>query len=156
MQTKDFPCVIAVKKSTQPLIEQYKNMMDTEQKTNMPQMPKQILKEVIATLDVYGCGAHHPDLLPLLDQPKDEPVAIYQYQMANGSWIDQDKQSYDYNVRHGEANVRIVYKHSAPFTPITADMVTDEVVTEYFAKTKATDYPKHFIAAAVNAWGAKK
>jgi hypothetical protein len=33
MQTKDFPSVIAVKKSTQPLIEQYKNMMGTEQAT---------------------------------------------------------------------------------------------------------------------------
>jgi hypothetical protein len=33
MQTKDFPSVIAVKKSTEPLVEHYKNMMDTEQAT---------------------------------------------------------------------------------------------------------------------------
>jgi hypothetical protein len=38
-----------------------------------------------------------------------EPVAIYQYQLANGSWIDQDKFSYDYNVRLDQATVRIVY-----------------------------------------------
>lgn len=34
---------------------------------------------------------------------------IYQYQMADGSWIDQAKSSYDYNVKHGAATVRIVY-----------------------------------------------
>ena len=38
-----------------------------------------------------------------------EPVAIYQYQTASGAWIDQEKHSYDYNVRHGQATVRIVY-----------------------------------------------
>jgi NUMOD4 motif len=41
----------------------------------MPQISKQIIKDVIQTLDSYGCGAHHPDLLPLLDQPEQEPVA---------------------------------------------------------------------------------
>jgi hypothetical protein len=43
-------------------------------------------------------------------QPEQEP--IYQYQMANGSWIDQTKESHDYNVRHGQATVRVV--HTAP------------------------------------------
>jgi len=43
----------------------------------------------------------------LLAQPEQEP--IYQYQMANGSWIDQTKESHDYNVRHGQATVRVVY-----------------------------------------------
>jgi hypothetical protein len=33
----------------------------------MPQVSKQIIKDVIQTLDAYGCGAHHPDLLPLLE-----------------------------------------------------------------------------------------
>jgi hypothetical protein len=74
MQTKDFPAVIAVKKSTQPLIEQYKNMMDTEQAT--------------------------------------------------------------------------------PFTPITAEDVTDEMVKQV-QTMRLHDY-KDIIAAAVNAWGAKK
>jgi hypothetical protein len=41
--------------------------------------------------------------------PVQEPVAIYQYQLANGSWIDQDKFSYEYNVRLSQATVRIVY-----------------------------------------------
>ena len=45
---------------------------------------------------------------------KQEPVAIYQYQLANGSWIDQDKFSYDYNVRLNQATVRIVYTTPQP------------------------------------------
>lgn len=39
--------------------------------------------------------------------PKPEPV--YQYQMANGQWIDQVKESYDYNVKLGTAVVRVLY-----------------------------------------------
>lgn len=34
---------------------------------------------------------------------------IYQLQSADGRWIDQEKHSYDYNVKHGHAVVRIVY-----------------------------------------------
>ena len=34
---------------------------------------------------------------------------IYQYQNADGRWIDQNKTSYEYNVRYGEAIARIVY-----------------------------------------------
>jgi hypothetical protein len=45
---------------------------------------------------------------------KQEPVAIYQYQLASGSWIDQTKNSYDYNVRHGQATVRVVYTTPQP------------------------------------------
>ena len=44
----------------------------------------------------------------------DEPVAIYQYQLANGAWIDQEKDSYDYNVKHGQATVRVVYLRPQP------------------------------------------
>jgi hypothetical protein len=42
-------------------------------------------------------------------QPAQEPVEIYQYQLASGAWIDQEKTSHDYNVRLGQATVRIVY-----------------------------------------------
>lgn len=34
---------------------------------------------------------------------------IYQFQRADGSWIDQRKSSYDYNVKYGAATVRILY-----------------------------------------------
>jgi hypothetical protein len=50
-----------------------------------------------------------PPAQPAPVQPVQEPVAIYQYQPSNGSWIDQDKFSYDYNVRLNQATVRIVY-----------------------------------------------
>ena len=33
---------------------------------------------------------------------------VYQYQLANGSWIDQAKESYDYNIKMGQANVRVL------------------------------------------------
>ena len=36
---------------------------------------------------------------------------IYQYQLASGAWIDQTKESHDYNVRHGQATVRVLYTH---------------------------------------------
>jgi hypothetical protein len=52
--------------------------------------------------------------------PVQEPVAIYQYQLASGSWIDQTKDSYDYNVRHGQATVRIVYT-TPPAQPAVPD-----------------------------------
>ena len=53
-------------------------------------------------------GKRIVDLLKeALAQPEQEP--IYQYQLANGSWIDQTKESHDYNVRHGQATVRVVY-----------------------------------------------
>ena len=37
-----------------------------------------------------------------------KPVAIYQLQKSDGSWIDQDQGSYRYNSQHGHT-VRIVY-----------------------------------------------
>jgi hypothetical protein len=36
---------------------------------------------------------------------------IYQYQLASGAWIDQTKESHDYNVRHGQATVRVLNTH---------------------------------------------
>ena len=46
----------------------------------------------------------------LAKQEQGEPVAIYQYQMGDGSWIDQEKHNYDYNKLHApNATVRVVY-----------------------------------------------
>jgi hypothetical protein len=45
-------------------------------------------------------------------QPVGEPVAnpIHQLRKADGSWVDQDKHSYDYNVAQGHrADLRVVY-----------------------------------------------
>ena len=40
-------------------------------------------------------------------QPAQE--LVYQYQMANGQWIDQTEESYHYNVKHRPAVVRVLY-----------------------------------------------
>jgi hypothetical protein len=81
MQTKDFPSVIAVKKYTQPLIEQYKNMMDAEQKTNMhytiSKEKIEQLKKVVANAFKSHFKSDLPDIIAadkllqgLLDQPE--------------------------------------------------------------------------------------
>jgi hypothetical protein len=44
----------------------------------------------------------------LLEQPEPVQEPIYQMQMMDGKWIDQAKQSYEYNKAHGNT-VRIVY-----------------------------------------------
>jgi hypothetical protein len=47
-------------------------------------------------------------LRQLLEQPAPVQEPIYQMQMMDGKWIDQAKQSYEYNKAHGNT-VRIVY-----------------------------------------------
>ena len=55
-------------------------------------------------------------------QPVQEP--IYQYQMGDGSWVDQTQASYEYNKRHApNATVRIVY--AAPVQPAQPAPLTD-------------------------------
>jgi hypothetical protein len=53
---------------------------------------------------------------------------IYQYQLASGAWIDQTKESHDYNVRHGQATVRVLNTH--PPQRIWVGL-TDEEENEY-------------------------
>ena len=60
-----------------------------------------------------------------------EPV--YQYQLANGNWIDQTKESYDYNVKHGQATVRMLYataQAAAQFKGAEMKQLTDEQIEE--------------------------
>jgi hypothetical protein len=45
----------------------------------------------------------------IAEAEKTERAPIYQCQFGSGAWIDQDKDSYDYNVRYGQATARIVY-----------------------------------------------
>jgi len=72
---------------------------------------------------------------------------IYQYQMANGSWIDQTKESHDYNVRHGQATVRVVYTSPpAQRKPLTDWVNVDERLPEkggYYLVTVDTDDGPH-------------
>ena len=64
-----------------------------------------------------------------------EPVAIYQYQTASGAWVDQEKHSYDYNVRHGQATVRVVYT-TPPAQPAP---VQEPVADVYMAGSMKTN-----------------
>ncbi len=60
---------------------------------------------------------------------------IYQYQMANGSWIDQTKESHDYNVRHGQATVRVVYTSPPQRKPLTRDQVKKLITATVYDTT---------------------
>jgi hypothetical protein len=107
----------------------------------MPQISKQIVKEVIETLDAYGCGAHHLDLLPLLDQPEREPVA---WECDAG--IGLIRYVTDEKYKKFTPTIQKHYKpftHPASFTPISADMVTDEMINEYLTFMGKASYLSH-------------
>ena len=59
--------------------------------------------------DVYEAITAIKQALAAQPAPVQEP--IYQMQMMDGKWIDQAKQSYEYNKAHGHT-VRIVYTTS--------------------------------------------
>lgn len=53
-----------------------------------------------------------PYCKPAKEVTQSEP--IYQLQRGDGSWIDQDKASYDYNAQYGINTIRIVYTAPEP------------------------------------------
>ena len=61
------------------------------------------------------------ELKATIAQPAPEHELVYQYQMANGAWFDQNRESYDYNVKMGRAVVRVLYKSIAQPVPPTID-----------------------------------
>ena len=107
------------------------------------------LKLALEALEYANTGNRRPEIIgpaitaikEALAQPEQEPVAIYQFQKSDGSWIDQDKGSYRYNSQHGHA-VRIVYT-----TPPKAQPLTDEQIDKAMAENKQT-----LIDAADNYW----
>jgi len=82
-------------------------------------------------LDSLGEWVKYADVATLISIPpsqqeQGEPVAIYQYRIYDGSWIDQEKHSYDYNKLHApNATVRVVYT-----TPQQRKPLTDEERSE--------------------------
>jgi hypothetical protein len=92
--------------------------------------------------DIHTCGAgvqpafdHNQSLESKLAAPVQEP--IYQMQMMDGKWIDQAKQSYEYNKAHGHT-VRIVYT-----TPPAAQPAPVQPVACFIgAKGSAFDAPE--------------
>ena len=55
------------------------------------------------------------ELAALRAAPSTSAERIYQYQLANGNWIDQTKEMYDHLIKRGGSTVRAVYL-SAPST----------------------------------------
>lgn len=56
---------------------------------------------------------------PAAPQPAQQDAKpIYQYQLATGGWIDQTRDSYEYNKANGVKGLRIVYE-VAPQQPLT-------------------------------------
>lgn len=64
-----------------------------------------------------------------------EPV--YQYQKSDGSWVDQSKLSYDYNIKYGASTVRILYTRAA--TAEVREPMTDEAKAVIDAARTAMD-----------------
>lgn len=62
--------------------------------------------------DKINGGSPYDAPTPAQEVTQSEP--IYQLQRGDGSWIDQDKASYDYNAQYGINTIRIVYTAPAP------------------------------------------
>ena len=71
--------------------------------------------DMLRTVEPMTAAGVDAALARLAEIEKQEP--IYQYQRADGGWIDQTKNGYDYNVRYGAATVRILYA-SAGASPV--------------------------------------
>lgn len=96
--------------------------------TTTPPLPK-----LLADFNRYFTSSNGVDVPARVSVPRDEWRAlfaalseqgdvVYQYQKSDGSWIDQYKSSYDYNVRHGAANVRVLYARPQAAQPsLSAD-----------------------------------
>jgi hypothetical protein len=90
---------------------------------------------------------HNESLESKLAAPVQEP--IYQMQMMDGKWIDQAKQSYEYNKAHGHT-VRIVY--TTPPTQPAPEVTNLATAIEYAdARWSGVDVPiewaRHFADA---------
>ena len=73
---------------------------------------------------LWGAAMGEPESIPAhvkacaaQQSAQPEQESVYQYQLANGSWIDQAKDSHDYNVKMGQAVVRVLYTAAQPVQP---------------------------------------
>lgn len=106
----------------------------------MPNITKQIIRELIETLDV--CGAHHPDLLALLDQQECEPVAI----------VERFRLEPTNNIISVELPVSTkLYTHPPAPRKVTAEDVTDEMLAS-IEHHEEMGIGKKMMAKIVNAY----
>jgi hypothetical protein len=119
---------------------------------------QQIEQLMLITSNSPANASLHRMLQGLLAQPEQEPVAIGCKCSECSEWQRWTPSGMTCKNGHGGArgiNQRL-FTHPAPFTPITADDVTDEMVNTYHKDIAFSHYAKYVIAAAVNTWGAKK
>jgi hypothetical protein len=92
----------------------------------------------------------------LLDRPEGEPVAWrieFEHGGRDHSTVHGHNAIGDYRDTYPDAKSIPLYRHPAPFTPITADMVTESVRNEFLSK----DVLDEAIATAFNKYmGANK
>jgi hypothetical protein len=123
----------------------------------MPQISKEQIEQLLKTGRLFK---GETDMLQgLLDQPEQTPYAI-EAGFSNGdstySVRIQKMPLPSYTHAHKDYAPKFLYTHPAPFTPITAADVPTEVVEVRACYHGYTTTDKEIIAAAVNAWGAKK
>lgn len=66
-----------------------------------------------------GLDAVTKNIVEAMERLAAQQEPVYQYQLASGAWIDQAKDSYDYNVKHGQDTVRVLYTEAPQREPMT-------------------------------------
>jgi hypothetical protein len=122
----------------------------------MPYISKKKIKHVIDAFTACVASNQSPDeessdevlnmLQGLLDQPAGEPVA---WMTSVGRLCSTETTNLEQGLMYGW---QPLYPHPAPFTPITADDVTDEMVDAYIRQRHSFKDHEVVIAAAVNAY----
>lgn len=76
-----------------------------------PQWVADLRQELMMAKMTHNFTLSRDEVMYLLATPSPgkAPEPIYQYQKADGSWIDQTEQSYRYNQQHAADKTRIVY-----------------------------------------------
>ena len=98
------------------------------------------------TVFAYGRGVISAYETKLREQ--NDP--IYQLRCSDGAWIDQNEQSYKYNLEHGHT-VRKLYEHPAPSAPEGMVLVPIEII-DRFPQLNPSNYD-HEGVCYLNAWG---
>lgn len=112
--------------------------------------------------EVDEADSLYQELQGLLAQPEQKPYAI-EAGFSNGdstySVSIQKMPLPSYKHIHKDYVPKFLYTHRAAFTPITENDITDEIISDIediVGMHWDVVRPNKLVAAAVNAWGAKK